>query len=188
MSMTQLRSSSPEHQQKGEKTASILIVDDEKALRLVLRRAMEGEGYRAIDAHNGEQCLSICREQLPDLILLDAVMPGMDGFRCCSRLNAMFGDHCPPILIITALYDQASVDAAFTAGATDFIVKPIHWAVLRQRVKRSLKTQHLNAQWQDALEREQVLKQQLEAEMEKVKHLTKLCQVNGINTNFDNTH
>lgn len=165
-----------------EPTASILIGDDEKALRLVLSRAMEKEGYHTITASSGERCLFLCQQQLPDLILLDAVMPGMDGFECCQQLVRLFGDRCPPILMITALHDPASVDKAFAAGASDFITKPIHWAVLRQRVQQTLKNHQLTAKWQAALVQEELLKNQLEAERQKVKQLTKLCQTNGIET------
>jgi PleD family two-component response regulator len=180
MSTAQLSSTLLDAQTPGKQSASILIVDDEKALRLVLSRAMEGEGYRTIDANSGERCLSICQNQLPDVILLDAVMPGMDGFRCCSQLKAMFSDRCPPVLMITALYDQDSVNKAFAAGAIDFITKPIHWAILRQRVQRLLATSHLTAQWQASLTREQLLKQQVETATQKVQYLTELCQSKGV--------
>lgn len=179
MSTTQLRST-PLNSPLIGKTASIMIVDDEKALRLVLCRAMEREGYLTIDANNGERCLSLCQEQLPDVILLDAMMPGMDGFRCCSRLRAIFGDRCPPILMITTLHDQEFVDQAFAAGATDFITKPIHWAILRQRVHRLLKTCRLAAQWQACLTREDSLEHELEAAKQQIAHLTELCQSKGI--------
>lgn len=118
----------------------ILIVDDERTIRILLRRAMENEGYQVVEANNGEQCLQVCQEQRPDLILLDAVMPVMDGFSCCQGLHEQFGELCPPVLIITSLDDAASVDRAFTAGASDYVTKPIHWAVLRQRVSRILQT------------------------------------------------
>lgn len=163
-----------------ESRASILIVDDEKALRLVLRRAMTGEGYQTIDASSGESCLFLCQQQRPDMILLDAVMPGMDGFECCHRLKDIFGDRCPPILMITSLYDQESVDKAFSVGATDFITKPIHWAILRQRVQRLLTTDKLLSHWQAALQREQALQQQLETADRKIAYLTELCRTKGI--------
>ena len=180
MSTTQLRSTSLNSLPVDKQSASIMIVDDEKALRLVLCRAMEKEGYRTINANSGERCLSLCQEQLPDVILLDAMMPGMDGFRCCSRLKATFGDRCPPVLMITALYDQDSVDKAYTAGAIDFITKPIHWAILRQRVHRVLETYHLTTQWQSCLTREHSLEHQLEAATRRVTCLTELCRSKGI--------
>ena len=111
----------------------ILVVDDDKTMRLLLRRAMEQEGYRVVEASNGEQCLAIYKSQKPDLVLLDAVMPVMDGFSCCSKLqaladkaitptNALNEAHTQtlgcttPVLMITSLEDPESVDRAFEVG------------------------------------------------------------------------
>lgn len=118
----------------------ILVVDDEKTLRLVLRRAMEKEGYRIAEAINGEQCLETCQQLKPDLVLLDAMMPEMDGFTCCDQLPTLLGDECPAVLMITTLNDKASVDRAFEVGAADYVTKPIDWPVLYQRVRRLLQT------------------------------------------------
>jgi two-component sensor histidine kinase/CheY-like chemotaxis protein len=118
----------------------ILVVDDEKTLRLVLRRAMEKEGYRIAEATNGEQCLESCQQLKPDLVLLDAMMPEMDGFTCCAQLPTLLGDECPAVLMITTLNDKASVDRAFEVGAADYVTKPIDWPVLYQRVRRLLQT------------------------------------------------
>ncbi|BAY44084.1 two-component response regulator [Scytonema sp. HK-05] len=79
----------------------ILVVDNEKAFRLVLQRAMEKEGYRFAEACNGQHCLDICQQQPLDMVLLDAMMPGMDGFACCAKMRAILGDDCPPVLMIT---------------------------------------------------------------------------------------
>ncbi len=157
--------------QTSDRVSHILLVDDEKALRLILRRAMMGEGYQVTEAHNGEQCLLACQRQVPDLILLDAVMPGIDGFECCHQLQTLFGERCPPILMITALYDQASVDRAFEAGATDYITKPILWAVLRQRVRRLIQTHQTELALKQALEREGLLVEQLAAAKQQLQQL-----------------
>jgi PleD family two-component response regulator len=104
----------------------------------LLCQAMEMEGYHVLEASTGDACLALCLQQIPDIILLDAMMPGLNGFDCCEQLQHQLGDRCPPILMITALSDLKSVDRAFAAGAIDFVNKPIHWAVLRQRVRRVL--------------------------------------------------
>ena len=70
-----------------QKPPLILIVDDEKTLRLVLSRAMEQEGYQVSEAENGHQCLAFCQNQLPDIILLDAMMPVMDGFEATRLIR-----------------------------------------------------------------------------------------------------
>jgi PleD family two-component response regulator len=119
---------------------SVLIVDDERNLRRLLTHAMTNEGYRVETASNGNACLGFCQQQLPDLILMDALMPEMDGFTCCQALQDSYGDRCPPVLMITALADTPSVERAFAVGAVDYVTKPIHWAVLRQRVQRVRQT------------------------------------------------
>ncbi|GAB1539920.1 hypothetical protein NUACC21_25880 [Scytonema sp. NUACC21] len=116
----------------------ILVVDDEKPVRFVLRQVIEKEGYSVAEASNGQQCLDICQVQTPDMVLLDAMMPKMDGFTCCSQLRDLLGDRCPPILMITALEDTKFVNRAFEVGVTGYLTKPFDWDVLRQRVHRLL--------------------------------------------------
>jgi DNA-binding response OmpR family regulator len=121
-----------------EKAPLILIADDDRSLRALLRLAMEEEGYRVVEAKNGQECLAEYRRCQPDMVLLDAVMPDMDGFTCCQKLRHFAGNDRTPILTITVLDDEESVEKAFASGATDYITKPIHWAVLSQRVHRLL--------------------------------------------------
>jgi len=162
----------------------ILVVDDERPLRLLMRRAMEQEGYQIAEAGNGEQCLEFCQQQIPALILMDAVMPKIDGFACCSTLHSLFGDRCPPVLMITALNDKESVDRAFESGAIDYITKPIHWAVLRQRVRRVLQMQwaqqeqkRLLEELQEKIEHERFLKEALELTN---RQLEQLVSIDGL--------
>jgi diguanylate cyclase (GGDEF)-like protein len=149
----------------------ILIVEDEATLRLLYRRVLMREGYELQEASNGEQCLEICSHRVPDLILLDAKMPTMDGFTCCEELQKKLGTDCPPILIVTILDDEESVELAFEKGATEYITKPINWAVFRQRISRLLKThwafQELQRRYQEAEE----LSQQLVTANQKLKLL-----------------
>ena len=119
-------------------SALVLVVDDDRSLRTLLRFAMEEEGYQVAEANNGENCLAEFARLQPDMVLLDAVMPVMDGFTCCSQLRTLPSAEHTPVLMITVLDDQESVDQAFAVGATDYVTKPIHWAVLRQRVSRLL--------------------------------------------------
>jgi diguanylate cyclase (GGDEF)-like protein len=148
----------------SSKPPLILIADDDQTMRLLLREAMEQEGYRVVEVCNGQECLDAYIVVKPDLVLLDAVMPIMDGFTCCqellqiakknlaaalasfescsafnnkNNLISMFWNRTP-ILMITGLDDADSVDRAFEAGASDFVTKPIHWTMLRRRVRRLL--------------------------------------------------
>jgi diguanylate cyclase (GGDEF)-like protein len=139
----------------------ILVVDDDRFMRDLLRQVMEKEGYRVAEAENGLQGLEAYIRLRPDMVLLDAIMPVMDGFTCCRRLHALFEDDASgeydlvsrtPILMITSLEDSKSVDRAFEVGAVDFVTKPIHWAVLRQRVRRLLEQAQLYRELQAANE------------------------------------
>ena len=113
----------------------VLVVDDEPTTRLLLRVAMQKEGYQVIEASNGRECLERFRAHRPDIVLLDAVMPEMDGFSCCAALQSISGEVHVPVLMITSLDDAASIERVFASGATDYAAKPIHWALLRQRVR-----------------------------------------------------
>jgi diguanylate cyclase (GGDEF)-like protein len=133
-----------------EKSPLILVADDDKVTRTCLRQAMEQEGYRVIEANDGASCLETFTQMQPDVILLDAVMPIMDGFTCCNNLQKTEGGRRTPVLIITALEDADSVNQAFEAGAVDYITKPIHWAVLFQRVRRLIHQVRLYAELERA--------------------------------------
>lgn len=139
----------------------VLVVDDDRSLRTLLRFAMEEEGYQVAEANNGENCLAQFARLQPDIVLLDAVMPVMDGFTCCSQLRTLPKAEYTPVLMITVLDDQESVDQAFAAGATDYVTKPIHWAVLRQRVARLLAANRSLTQIQQITE---ALQRQLQRE------------------------
>jgi two-component system, sensor histidine kinase and response regulator len=116
----------------------VLVVDDARATRQLLRRMLEAEGYTVIEATNGLECLSMYRQHLPDLVLLDAVIPAPNGFESCRRLRELYPNDQIPILMVTSLNDTGSVDKAFEMGATDYITKPIHLSILRNRVRRLL--------------------------------------------------
>ena len=126
----------------------MLIVDDDRAHRMLLRHALEQDGYDIQEADDGAQCIRLCESSMPDVVLMDGRMPEMDGFETCEALRALPGGSRMPILLITGLDDEASVNRAFEAGATDFVSKPVNWAVLRQRVRRMVEAldaeRHLN--------------------------------------------
>jgi|GEM_PF-1030422 len=131
---------------QSERIPLVLIVDDDRTMRSLLNLAMEEEGYEVAEAENGEQCLSEYTHFQPDLILLDAVMPDIDGFTCCQKIRSLPGGDRLPILMITVLDDRESVEHAFRAGATDYITKPIYWSVLSERVRRLLDGNRANAE------------------------------------------
>lgn len=117
----------------------VLIVDDDLTTRTLLRMLLKKDKYKIAEVENGEQCLEAYRQLKPDLVLMDAMMPVMDGFTCCLKLKKLPRGDRTPVLMITGLDDRESVDRAFEVGATDYVTKPIHPPLLRQRLRRILK-------------------------------------------------
>ena len=114
---------------------TVLIVDDEKVGRDVLKTLLVEEGYDLAFAHDGPEALAKAVELTPDLILLDVMMPGMDGFEVCKRLrnDQLLAE--VPIIIVTALDDRDSRLRGIQAGANDFVTKPFDRVELRARVR-----------------------------------------------------
>jgi signal transduction histidine kinase len=124
----------------GHKEAPvILVIDDDPVQRHLCRQALEGAGFAVEEAGSGVAGIEIFTHISPDAILLDVVMPGMDGFTTCSRLRARENERSTPILMVTGLDDVASIERAYTAGATDFISKPFNWTILVQRIRYMLR-------------------------------------------------
>ena len=115
------------------------VVDDDAVTRLMLCRFLEQLGYTTLGLINGQEALAALDNGLPDVVLLDASMPIMDGFETLSIMKNRPDSKNIPVLMITGLNDDDSVDEAYAAGAADFIPKPIHWAMLRNRVRYLLK-------------------------------------------------
>ncbi len=127
------------HAQPAEQTkdgALVLVVDDDRSTRSALRYALQRGGFRVEEASDGAQALALVDRTRPDVILMDAVMPNMDGFTACTKLQDMPSGKDVPVLMITALEDSHSIERAFAAGASDYISKPLHLAVVNQRVRR----------------------------------------------------
>jgi len=119
--------------------ALILVIDDEPTQRMLSREALEQRGYRVEEAESGEAGLVLAQELKPALILLDVMMPGMDGFEVCRRIRLDPDLNRTPVVIVTALEDLESIEIGFKAGATDFIAKPIIWPLLGYRLQFALR-------------------------------------------------
>jgi diguanylate cyclase (GGDEF)-like protein len=115
--------------------ADVLIVDDDPVGRLLTAQTLQQEGYRIREAENGRIAMASVRDKLPDLILLDVMMPEVDGFAFCGWLRAQPPFQRVPVLMMTGLEDADSIRRAFECGASDFIAKPINWPVLAQRAR-----------------------------------------------------
>lgn len=119
------------------KKGRILIVDDAMENIQILHQALQDD-HDVLFAMNGTKALHIAQHQLPDLILLDAVMPGMDGYAVCAALRASEITRDIPIIFVTALKTPEDETRALDAGAADFISKPVNTAVVRARVRTQL--------------------------------------------------
>lgn len=132
---------------------TILVVDDDTVTRKTLEKVLTKSGYQVMQAVNGKQALDVFTEHRADMVLLDVMMPEMDGYSTCQELRKIAGTESLPILMLTGLDDIHSIDKAFNSGATDFVTKPISWPLLGQRVRYALRTQSMY---------EQMLKNQLQ--------------------------
>jgi two-component system response regulator MprA len=117
--------------------ARILVVEDERSILSAIRRGMAFEGYAVDVAETGNQALDIVRDRLPDLIVLDIMLPGIDGIEVCRRIRAAGED--VPILMLTARDEIQDRVAGLDAGADDYLIKPFAFEELLARVRALLR-------------------------------------------------
>jgi DNA-binding response OmpR family regulator len=108
-------------------------VDDEPDILVLLRLALKAAGYSTVEATDGAEALRVIRDRNPDVILLDIMMPVMDGWGTLERLNRS-GDH-PPVIMVTARTAARDHDRALALGAEDFVTKPFEPAELLERMR-----------------------------------------------------
>ncbi len=118
---------------------TILIIDDEADIRMLIRYNLEKEGYIVLDADNGEKGIELARYNAPDLILLDVMMPVMDGIETCERLRKIPELSNSMICFLTARSEEYSQIAGLDAGADDYITKPIKPKLLISRISAILR-------------------------------------------------
>lgn len=124
-------------------TPDILLVDDVAANLRVLAEMLKEDGYRTRSALNGEAALRAAEADPPDLVLLDVMMPGMDGYETCRRLKELPGLSAVPVVFLSALDDPADKVKAFSSGGVDFVTKPFHLEEVRARVNTHLRIHQL---------------------------------------------
>ncbi len=124
-------------------TETILIVDDDAAGRTLLEEILTGAGYQVRQAAGGEVALTQAATDPPDVILLDLLMPGMDGLEVCRRLKEDSATSAVPVIVVTALGQVAAKEASLTTGADDFVTKPVRPDDLRARVQAMLKVRRI---------------------------------------------
>lgn len=130
----------------------VLIVDDIPENLAVLHDALDESGYTVLVANSGAAALDRARQVVPDVILLDALMPGMDGFEVCRRLRADSATRAIPIIFMTGLTEPEHVVAAFAAGGTDYVTKPVRQSEVLARIAAHVSTARLMNQARSALD------------------------------------
>ena len=145
-----------------QKDSKILIVDDIPANLNVLCQALETEGYKIVAAPSGTVALQIAHRTQPDLILLDIMMPEMDGFETCRRLKAASSTAEIPVIFITAKDEMSSVVKGFEVGGVDYITKPFRHEEVRARVQTHLTIKRLQNGLREANQEIQARNEELE--------------------------
>ena len=125
-------------QTNSERPSRVLIVDDDASMRSLVKTLLANCGYELTEATSGEQALQYIKEQLFDVILLDIMLPAMDGIEVCTRLRSDPHNHHLAIIMLTATTDVEHINRAFAAGATDYVTKPIHPFGLTARVQAAV--------------------------------------------------
>ncbi|WP_418316564.1 putative bifunctional diguanylate cyclase/phosphodiesterase [Piscinibacter sakaiensis] len=118
----------------------VLLVDDDEVNLLLTSQALRERGFAVTEATSGEHALRLLGKMAPDVAVLDAVMPGLDGFETCRLLRDLPGFESLPVLMLTGLDDDASINRAYEAGATDFFVKSTQWSLLAGRLRYLLRS------------------------------------------------
>ena len=143
----------------------VLIVDDDGCARALAEAALDMVDFLSYEAENGQQAIEVFTRVRPDIVLLDIVMPVMDGFEACKELRAI--DAGVPIVVMTGLDDSKSIQQAYDLGATDFIIKPVNPVLLAHRAAYVLRTHRHHVQYDDltGLPKRDLLLKNLEPEL-----------------------
>ena len=131
--------------------ATILVIDDTPANVHVAMELLSAHGFRVLVAEDGEEGLERARLGMPDLILLDVMMPRMSGFQVCKRLKSDPKTKDIQILMVTALNELGDIEQASECGTDDFVSKPVNKVELQTRVKSLLRVRHLKSELERAL-------------------------------------
>jgi PleD family two-component response regulator len=130
---------------------TILVVDDDSGHRILAQKVLEQAGFRVDVADNGKEALEIVARSKPDLMILDVLMPGLDGFSVCTQLRQDPNCRDLPILMATGLEDVNSIEQAFEVGATHFVTKPINWTLLVYHVRYILRSAEMERDLREIL-------------------------------------
>jgi diguanylate cyclase (GGDEF)-like protein len=129
------------HKDSSHKQPLVLIVDDDLSIRLLARKAMAKAGFSVEEADSGKAALAAYQRLRPDIVLLDVMMPNMDGYEVCKELRELPGGSYISVVMMTGLEDIESINRAYQMGATDFVTKPINYIILGHRLRYMMRSQ-----------------------------------------------
>ncbi len=132
---------------------TLLIVDDDQETRELIKRSLSDGHYAFIEAENGSAAIRLLNESQPDLIILDVLMSGIDGFEICRQIRKMDAGKHTPLIMMTSLDDTNSIEQAYEAGASNFITKPFNPTLLNYEIKFLLKTKQTSDKLRDTQRR-----------------------------------
>ncbi|MBW2031819.1 MAG: response regulator, partial [Deltaproteobacteria bacterium] len=127
----------------------ILVVDDIMENVEILKARLESQGYEVSTAFNGEEALKKVQETQPDLVLLDVMMPKMDGFQVCRAIRSSKNTEMLPVIMVTARTDTNDIVKGFEAGADDYLTKPFNQQELQARVRSMLRIREAQLQLEE---------------------------------------
>jgi len=171
-----------------EAREQILLVDDNPQNLKILYETLDGQGYRLLLANNGEKALAIAENSKPDLILLDIMMPGMDGYEVCETLKLTNGLRDIPVVFLSALDDVESKVKGFEKGGVDYIAKPFQPREVMTRVATQIKLRRLEQALKEKnreLSADNIeMRQKLEAQREQLAHVSRLSTMGEMAAGF----
>ncbi|MFZ4854943.1 MAG: response regulator [Desulfuromonadaceae bacterium] len=144
-------------------SGKVLVVDDDFAVQIIAAETLEQAGFEVTVVDSGLKAIAMVNSFSPDIILLDLLMPGIDGFQTCKEIRALPGGADVPILILTGLDDLDSITTAYQLGATDFVTKPIQWLSLPHRVQYIIRSSNAIAKLKLAEAELRLAKEQAES-------------------------
>jgi two-component system sensor histidine kinase/response regulator len=156
--------------QPDRRPSKILLVDDEPSNRFLMRDILSNRGYEIVEAENGRIAIEAAEAESPDTVLLDVMMPEMDGFEACRRLKQMESTRRIPVLMVSALSDRKRQIEGISAGAADFITKPIDIRDMLLRVSNAVSGKRLLDEVSENCRRLEALEANREALMLKIVH------------------
>jgi predicted signal transduction protein with EAL and GGDEF domain/FixJ family two-component response regulator len=123
----------------AEARVRVLVADDDAILTEIARATLEASGFAVQTVRSGDAAVAACALRLPDVALLDVEMTGGNGYQACANIRTLPGGQNLPIVMVTGLDDSTSIERAYEAGATDFVVKPLNWPLLAHRIRYVLR-------------------------------------------------